>query len=146
VTNDLYFRPRRTGTFENGVCGEFCGIQHARMTTRVAVLEGSGYNAWLRQNAPGGGDAVALGEGEWRAACAKCHGVEGEGDIGPPIARNPTLTNFEALRTLLYEGQDNEGTEGYMPPVGLGWTDEQIRALVAYVESNETLGGEQDGR
>ena len=147
-TNELNFTPRRTGTFANGVCGEFCGIQHARMTTRVSVLERSGFNAWLRQNVPaGGGDAeVALGEAEWAAACAKCHGFEGQGDIGPPVAQNPTLTDVEALRTLLYEGRNDEGTEGYMPPVGKGWSEEQIRALIAYVESNAALGGEQDGR
>ncbi len=37
-TNELNFTPNRTGVFENGVCGEFCGIQHTRMTTRVVVL------------------------------------------------------------------------------------------------------------
>ncbi len=154
--NELHFTAYETGTFEDGVCGEFCGIQHARMTTRVEVLPAEDFDAWQGENVPpwlrpigepGAEDALAaLGEQEWRAACAKCHGFEGQGDIGPPIARNPTLTDAQALRTLLYEGRNDEGTEGFMPPVGKGWTDEQISALVAYVRSNETLsGGEQGG-
>ena len=155
-TNELHFTADETGTFADGVCGEFCGIQHARMTTRVEILSASDFEAWQADNlppwlrpqgAPGADRALArLGEEEWRAACAKCHGFEGEGDIGPPIARNPRLRDRDALRTLLYEGQNDAGTEGFMPPTGKGWTDEQISALVAYVESNETLsGGEQGG-
>ena len=37
-----------------------------------------------------------LGTGEWDGACAKCHGLDGEGDIGPSIAGNATLTDPEA--------------------------------------------------
>jgi cytochrome c oxidase subunit 2 len=140
-TNELNFTPRDTGTFENGVCGEFCGIQHARMTTRVQVLAASGFEAWVARNAPGTVDATALGEAEWRASCAKCHGFEGEGGIGPAIAGNAALTNAETVRRLLYEGQDLDTNEGFMPPTGKGWTRAQIEALVAYVESNETLSG-----
>ena len=146
-TNRLHFEPRRTGVFTNGVCGEFCGIQHARMTTRVEVLEQGELERWLDENAPAADEAalVDLGREEWRAACAKCHGFRGLGDIGPPIAGNGTLTNAEALRTLLYAGQDTE-IDGYMPPVGKGWDDRQIRALVAYVKSEPALSGEeQDG-
>jgi cytochrome c oxidase subunit II len=136
--NTLRFTPRRPGTFENGVCGEFCGIQHAFMTTDVEVMSRGEFEAWLDENVPQAADAVALGQSEWEAACAKCHGIEGEGDIGPAIAGNPTLTDAESLRDLLYEGQ-NTDTEGYMPPVGRGWSDRQIDALIAYVESKPTL-------
>ncbi|HEX2110190.1 MAG TPA: cytochrome c oxidase subunit II [Gaiellaceae bacterium] len=140
-TNELHFTPRETGTFENGVCGEFCGIQHARMTTTVQVLAASGFEAWLARNAPDTVDPTALGEAEWRASCAKCHGLEGEGGIGPPIAGNPALTNVDSLRTLLYEGQNLDTNEGFMPPTGKRWTDAQIEALVDYVGVNDTLSG-----
>ena len=141
-TNELHFTPRKPGEYRNGVCGEFCGIQHARMTTRVLVLGATGFQAWLRRNAPATTEdgRVALGEQEWTAACAKCHGLEGEGDIGPPIAGNGTLVNAKGLRDLLYDGQNLDANPGYMPPVGKGWTDEQIAALIAYVKSNSKLG------
>ncbi|HWC31873.1 MAG TPA: cytochrome c oxidase subunit II, partial [Actinomycetota bacterium] len=150
-TNVLSFRPTRTGALENGKCGEFCGIQHARMLTRVEVLPQEEYDRWLDENAPDGGDDLAaLGEAEWAAACAKCHGPEGEGDIGPPIAGNGALREADSLRRLLYEGQDLDSNPGYMPPVGRGWSDRQIEALLAYVEATPALaeppqGGETDG-
>jgi cytochrome c oxidase subunit 2 len=142
VTNELHFTPREVAVFDNGVCGEFCGIQHARMTTRVEVLEESDWEAWLAANEQA--ELVALGEAEWTAACAKCHGLEGEGDeqIGPAIAGNGTLTNIEALSRLIrVEGRNLDTNPGYMPAVARGWTDRQVEALVEYVKSSEELSG-----
>ncbi len=147
-TNLLSFRPTRTGLYTNGKCGEFCGIQHALMLTSVEVLEQEEYARWLDENEPpvAGDDLVSLGGSEWAAACAKCHGDEGEGHIGPPVQGNATLRDPEGLRRLLEEGQDLEGNPGFMPPVGRGWSDEQIEALIAYVEATPVLaGGGGDG-
>ena len=144
-TNKLNFRPREIGTFSNGVCGEFCGIQHTRMTMSVEVLAPGDFAAWLDENAPGGDD-LAVGEQEWTASCAKCHGLAGQGDIGPPIAGNPILTDPLQLKALLENGQNLGSIEGYMPPTGKGWTDRQIAALIAYVKSNPELSGGDGGR
>ena len=141
-TNVLEFTPKRTGTFE-GKCAELCGVQHAVMDTSVEVVGQAGFERWVamaREQPP-----EALGEQEWQAACAKCHGAEGEGDIGPPIAGNGTLTNRQALIRLLSRGQDTPGLEGYMPPVGLGWTGRQYDALIAYVRSSDQLRPPQGG-
>jgi mono/diheme cytochrome c family protein len=74
------------------------------------------------------------------AACAKCHGLEGEGDVGPPIAGNGTLLNRRALRDLVVlEGQNTPDIEGYMPVVGRGWVSVQLDSLIAYIRSNRTL-------
>jgi cytochrome c oxidase subunit 2 len=143
--NKLNFRPREIGTFSNGVCGEFCGIQHARMTMAVEVLAPDDFGAWIDANAPGGDD-IALGEQEWTASCAKCHGLAGQGDIGPPIAGNPTLTDPVQLKELLENGQNLGSIDGYMPPTGKGWTNRQIAALIAYVKSNPELSGGDGGR
>ena len=152
-TNRLRFKTQKTGTFPHGKCGELCGIQHAVMATTVRVVSEDEFARWLEENAPTDeeGSLVALGKDEWLAACAKCHGVDGEGDIGPSVAGNGTLQNPEALRRLLYEGQDLATNDHYMPPVGRGWDDRQIGALVAYVKSNRKLregtqeGGAEDG-
>ena len=140
-TNRINFRATETGIFEHGVCGEFCGTQHARMTTEATVLTQDEFDQWLADNEPPLADdaTVALGGTQWAAACAKCHGLAGEGGYGPPLAGNSTLVNEDALRQIVYEGQDLEGNPGYMPPVGRGWTDAQIRALIAYVESSPDL-------
>jgi cytochrome c oxidase subunit 2 len=145
-TNELNFRAHTTGTFSNGVCGEFCGIQHARMLTSVEVLAPDEFEAWLDDNAPDAADEVELGEQQWTASCAKCHGLSGQGDIGPSIAGSPTLTDPELLKELLENGQNLDSIPGFMPPTGKGWTDRQIDALVEYVKSNPELSGGDGGR
>jgi cytochrome c oxidase subunit II len=137
--NVLDFKPDRIGTFE-GQCAELCGIQHALMRTEVQVLEQREFDAWLSDQAStqeAGG--TALGRNEWEAVCAKCHGLAGEGAIGPAIAGNSILRNRQALIGLLSQGQDTPALEGFMPPVGLGWKGSQYDALVAYVKSNSKL-------
>jgi len=135
-TNVLHFKPKRTGTWE-GQCAEFCGIQHAVMYTSVTVMEQAAYNSWVEQQAQIPDED--LGRGEWEAVCAKCHGFEGEGDIGPAIAGNGTLTNRQGLIRLLSTGQNTDQFESYMPAVGLGWTGRQYDALIAYIKATPKL-------
>jgi cytochrome c oxidase subunit II len=134
--NYLSFKPTRTGTWE-GQCAEFCGIQHAVMFTRVTVMEQSQYESWVEQQASLA-DAD-LGEQVWGAVCAKCHGLAGEGDIGPAIAGNPTISNRQGLIKLLSTGQDTPQFESYMPGVGLGWSGRQYDALIAYIKATQKL-------
>ncbi len=147
-TNVLRFRPTEEGTYE-GKCAELCGILHAVMPTDVDVVSASDYEAWLteQEGQRSGESRVALGQATWEAVCADCHGPEGEGDIGPPIAGSGTLTNLESLRELLENGRDEPDVDGYMPPVGRGWPAFQYEALVAYIESDPNLvsEGQQDG-
>jgi len=141
-TNVLRFKAKRTGTWE-GQCAEFCGIQHAVMYTRVQVVEEAAFNAWLQEQA--GISEKDLGRQEWEAVCAKCHGFEGEGDIGPGIAGNGTLTNRQGLIQLLSRGQDTDQFESYMPAVGLGWTGRQYDALIAYIKATPKLQAQEAG-
>jgi cytochrome c oxidase subunit 2 len=144
--NYLSFKPAHTGTWE-GQCAEFCGIQHAVMYTRVTVLEQSEYDSWVEQQASL--PDADLGKQEWGAVCAKCHGLAAQGDIGPAIAGNPTITTRAALSELLREGQDTPQFESYMPAVGLGWTGRQYDALIAYIKAtpqlSEAPAGAQSG-
>jgi cytochrome c oxidase subunit 2 len=132
--NTLRFVPQTTGDFE-GVCAELCGVQHAFMPTTVTVLDRDDYESTLAtQQQP-----LALGQATWEGACATCHGLEGQGDVGPPIAGNGTLTNPEALQDLLLTGQNTPQFDYYMPPVGRGWPQKQFDALSAYIKSNKAL-------
>lgn len=144
-TNVLHFKPTRTGTYANGKCAEFCGVQHALMLTKVVVMPQGEYERWLAANAPDAQDEIALGKAEWEAACAKCHGFAGEGDVGPQIAGNSAIATPEGLEPLLFEGQDSDDNPGYMPPVGLGWHNRQVDALIAYIKSEPSLSGETNG-
>jgi cytochrome c oxidase subunit 2 len=132
--NTLRFVPDSTGDFE-GKCAELCGIQHAFMPTTVTVLDQGDYESTLAAQQ----EELALGKATWEGACATCHGLEGQGDVGPPIAGNGTLTNRDGLETLLLNGQNTPQFDYYMPPVGRGWPPEQLDALIAYIKSSKTL-------
>jgi cytochrome c oxidase subunit II len=141
-TTFLHFRPEREGTYE-GRCAELCGILHAVMPTEVQVVSAGQYDAWLASRERRG--RAAPGQEAWEHVCAKCHGLQGEGDIGPAIQGNGTLTNRQALNDLLQTGQDTPQFSGYMPPVGRGWQPSQLSALIAYIQSNPKLAGAQAG-
>jgi len=132
--NSLRFVPETTGDFE-GKCAELCGVQHAFMPTTVTVLGRDEFEATLASQQ----ETLALGKATWEGACATCHGLDGQGDVGPPIAGNGTLTNPEALHDLLLTGQNTPQFDYYMPPVGRGWPQKQFDALSAYIKSSKTL-------
>jgi cytochrome c oxidase subunit II len=133
-TNTLRFVPESIGDFE-GKCAELCGVQHAFMPTTVTVLAPDDFESALADAQ----QELALGKATWEGACATCHGLEGQGDVGPPIAGNGTLTNPEGLHDLLLTGQDTPQFDYYMPPVGRGWPQKQFDALSAYIKSSKTL-------
>jgi cytochrome c oxidase subunit 2 len=134
TTNATWFEADKAGTY-TGQCAELCGLEHARMLASVEVMSSDDFEAWLNQRRAeqdaGTGD---LGKEEWSGVCAKCHGMSGEGGIGPRIAGSPTLTDPAALASLVRNGRRT------MPAVGSGWTDEQVQALASYLKENPPSG------
>jgi cytochrome c oxidase subunit II len=141
-TNRLHFTANRTGSLD-GACAELCGVQHALMDTEVEVLEKEEFDAWLAdQEQAQAGEATELGQSTFEAVCGKCHGLAGEGGVGPRIAGSPQLTNPDSMRTLLREGQDTDAFASYMPPnLAAGWPDRQFEALIAYFRTTRSLEG-----
>jgi cytochrome c oxidase subunit 2 len=134
MTNETWFQAENEGTY-SGQCAELCGLEHAQMLASVEVVSQDEFDAWLEsrltEQEAGSGE---LGQEEWEGVCAKCHGMNGEGGIGPRIARSPTLTDAEDLATLVRSGR------GAMPAVGSGWTDTQIQMLVDYLTESPPSG------
>jgi cytochrome c oxidase subunit 2 len=127
VTNETWFQAENEGVY-TGQCAELCGLEHAQMLASVQVLSAAEFDAWL---ASGNED---LGKETWEGVCAKCHGLSGEGGIGPRIAGSPTLTDVEALANIVRNGRRT------MPAVGAGWSDEQIEALATYLKESPPSG------
>jgi cytochrome c oxidase subunit 2 len=117
------FRGTKLGTFR-GQCAEFCGIQHAAMIAYVKVLPADDYDAWVRRRLSSPSE---VGRETFQGVCAPCHGLAGQGDIGPAIAQSPVLTDRKALTTLLRDG----GVK--MPAVGKTWSDDQLDATIGYL-------------
>jgi cytochrome c oxidase subunit 2 len=123
-TNHTWFQAEKVGHYVIR-CTEFCGIQHAAMNGVVNVVPKMPAHA---EN---------LGKEVFTGVCASCHGLSGEGLIGPAIATSPTLRDPARLRQLLRNGQ------GQMPAVGKTWDAALMKAAVAYLTSR--FGGQGGG-
>jgi cytochrome c oxidase subunit II len=123
------FRAQRTGIYQ-GQCAEFCGLLHADMFAEIEVLEPAEFDSWLteaaQQQETGDSD---LGEQIFEGVCAKCHGPQGEGFIGPGLTAG-TVANASLVAEIVRNGQ------GKMPPVGQDWSDREMKALTDYLKEN----------
>ena len=91
-----------------------------------------------RERAGRPGRASASRSGRRRAPSATAS--PGEGDIGPPIAGNATLTDpGGAAASSSRTARTRARSRATCRRPGYGWTDAQIDALVAYVQSNPEL-------
>jgi cytochrome c oxidase subunit II len=139
-TNYTWFQADKTGTY-TGQCAELCGLQHAQMLASVDVMPRDDFTSWLeRRRAEQTNGSVELGKETWQGVCAKCHGLAGEGGIGPRIAGSPILTTPRSLAVLVRNGRT--GPQGVMPAVGAEWNAEQIASLEAYLKESPPSGNQ----
>jgi cytochrome c oxidase subunit II len=136
-TTEFEFKAEKPGVYP-GQCAEFCGLQHGAMTAALEVLPAAEFDRWLEEQSQtqeaGESD---LGQETFEGACAKCHGMQGEGLIGPALAGNPVVEQREAVEDVVRNGR------GQMPAVGQDWGERQMDALFQYL--GEELGGESGG-
>ena len=125
-TNHTWFEAEQAGVYK-GQCAEYCGVQHALMLGSVRAVPPSEFDRWVSAQAA---RPQGLGEQTFAAACAPCHGEQGEGLIGPPLEGKPL--DAEQITLIVRNGR------GAMPAVGRNWNELQLRALVAYVRSQIT--------
>jgi cytochrome c oxidase subunit II len=125
-TTETSFRGRE-GTYQ-GQCAEFCGIQHAEMFATIEVIPPDEFDAWLTEEAQRqeSGDSD-LGLQIFAGACAKCHGAEGQGLIGPALGPG-AVANAAAVAEIVRNGR------GKMPVIGEEWDDRQMQALTDYLK------------
>jgi cytochrome c oxidase subunit 2 len=135
TTNHTWFKAEKAGTYPIR-CAEFCGIQHAAMLAYVQVLPADKYDAWVQRRKT---QPTEVGRETFLGSCAKCHGLAGQGDIGPAIAQSPILADRDALRTLLRHG----GIK--MPAVGKTWGEGQMNATIDYLRTRFKAGGGSGG-
>jgi cytochrome c oxidase subunit II len=135
--NHQWFRVERTGRYE-GECAELCGIQHAMMLFTVDIVPPAEYRAWVAaQQRKLRSPNAQLGKEEFTGVCAKCHNLttSGETFIGPNIGGNATLSDPKALGQIVRNGQNE------MPAVGKGWSEVEVRSLVAYFKQRGAPSG-----
>ena len=133
--NETTWVATKLGTFR-GQCAEFCGLLHAQMLAQVEVLPAAQYAAFIKQRKT---DQEALGKETFVGVCAKCHGLAGQGGIGPNIAGSALLKDNQALANVIRNG----GIK--MPAVGRDWSQQQLAATIAYLQKRFGQGGAGGG-
>lgn len=98
IVNEIALQADDPGSYR-GICGEFCGVQHAKMQFIVVAQAPAEFEAWLENEstvpqipADDPGRAAFFG-----STCSGCHavaGTEAEATIGPD------LTHFGGRKTI----------------------------------------------
>jgi cytochrome c oxidase subunit 2 len=149
--NNIWLQADKPGIYR-GVCAEYCGVQHAKMEIYVVAQPQAEFDAWLAQQqqvidpAPTAGLAAQGAQLYHDLTCVNCHAVGGP--VGA-VGAGPNLAGLGSRLTLgagaipntpenlaLWIANPEAVKPGvYMPGYARSLTDEQIRALVAYLET-----------
>ncbi len=153
-TTHLKIQANQAGTYE-GQCAEYCGVSHANMRLKVFAQGQSDFQAWLAHEAqpagvPAPGSLAAQGEqlfnnGQFLKGlrCTACHTTDPKqsGTVGPNLAHFGSRTSFAGATFPNRDGPLARWLENPLaqkPGVDmpyLGLSQDQIKALVAYLES-----------
>ena len=106
--NESWTYVEEPGTYR-GQCAELCGKDHGFMPIVVKALPQDEYDAWLLAKREEAAKLKALtektfsfdelyeqGEQRYATSCAACHGMQGEGGVGPAIKDSPIATGLMA--------------------------------------------------
>ncbi len=91
----------------------------------------------VTQQTIGEGQALFYGDGR----CNGCHGEDAQGILGVGTDltdgewRHTEGGTFQAFIDVISQGLTHEKTEGWAMPGGAEFTDQQVRALAAYIWS-----------
>lgn len=79
-------------------------------------------------------DPVVMAQGEeiYGDSCVGCHGAEGEGGGGPPLAGAELLSSGRAVAAQILNGNDEHG----MPPFMDVLDDDEIAAVGTYIRNS----------
>jgi len=138
-TNHTWFRVDRLGTYA-GQCAEFCGVLHTKMSADVEVVSAADYRSFLTSHAP---TSPVLGTEIVNGVCAKCHGLSGQGGVGPAIAGSSIITSRSTLIDVLQLGRPPSRTVTGMPPVGASWGKDELNTAMNAIQKR--YGGGTSG-
>jgi len=135
-----------------GQCAEFCGLAHSLMRADVRALSEDDFAAWIESQQrpaaePAEGTPAAAGLEVFVNRCTQCHTIDPVNIVPADAFNGPNLTHFMnrgwiAGGALVYTPENLERWLANPPEVkpgsfmpDLGLTQEEIDALIAYVET-----------
>ena len=145
--NEMWLEAGKAGR-SRGMCGEYCGLQHANMNLAVTSESPAEFARWTAERrspaaAPGGAEAQA-GRDVFARSCGACHaigGTEALGRVGPDLthlASRPSIgagaldnTPDNLARWIRNAPTIKEGSR--MPAIPLD--DADLHSVVAYLQT-----------
>jgi cytochrome c oxidase subunit 2 len=145
--NETWVEATKPGV-SRGMCGEYCGMQHAAMALEVTAESPQAFQAWATERrseaaAPASAPASA-GRVVFARTCGACHAVAGTdalGRVGPDLTHVASRTTIGAgaltntpehlARWIRHAPDVKEGAR--MPEIPL--TDAELRDVVTYLET-----------
>ncbi len=126
-----------------GQCAELCGALHGFMPIVVEVKEPAEYDAWLAEKKALAAkerelanktftldELMARGEKVYATSCAGCHGVNGEGGVGPKLKGSPiALGPVDAHLDMVINGS---ATNPMMAAYGSQLSEVDNAAVITY--------------
>jgi len=151
--HNLWFKADVTGNFP-AQCVEFCGLQHGRMAYRIVAVDGAEFDAWAAGfNTPPrdfSADSTAnplVREGQalfTTKGCGGCHAMYPALPLAGPNLHHIGSRSHVAAGTLENTDEnlgmwikDPQGWKRGVLMPNLGLTDDEVRALVAYLRANQ---------
>src|SRR6266545_102207 len=108
-------------------------VNMIEIVTLVVVI---GFVIALFANEPGGGSGGAARSGPgydvYLANCARCHGQDGQGGVGPKLAGGAVVRSFPDLADQIRLVENGEGT---MPSFKNRLSTAEIEDVVAYTRT-----------
>jgi cytochrome c oxidase subunit 2 len=145
LTSYLWFDPTEVGTYDI-LCEELCGIGHFIMRGSVTVDTQEDFDAWIAEQptfaetqslaAPN----LAAGQAQY-AACAACHGQNGEGNQAlnaPKLAGQQAWYIERQLNHFKVGARGGEGDTNGAQMIAFAnmlTTDDAVRNVAAYISS-----------
>jgi len=147
--NETWLEARKAGT-SRGMCGEYCGLEHAVMALEVTAESPEAFRQWADARRTGAAPSTTLspsasaGRVVFARSCGACHAVTGTEALGRFA---PDLTHFASRTTIGAGALTNTSAhlarwvrnapavkEGVrMPPIPL--TDTEMRDVIAYIQT-----------
>ena len=145
--NEMWLEAGQPGV-SRGMCGEYCGLQHANMALAVTAESPADFARWAAARrapaAPPDGGTAAAGRTVFARSCGACHAVGGSealGRVGPDLthlASRPSIgagaldNTPENLARWIHDAPAvKEGAR--MPAIPLD--DADLHSVVAYLET-----------
>jgi len=150
MVNSLWFQSTEMGEFDV-LCSQYCGLQHAKMLTKIVVLPEEEFKKWyqtgkeMEAKLPPSGTQLFQERG-----CKACHSIDGTPGLGPTLkglfgktvtvltdGKERKLVADEAyLRKSILEPNADivKGFPPIMPSLKGLLTDQEIDALVSYLK------------